>query len=147
MSRSSTVCLRRSPLLSFCVSFRPLIVLPGVYTGSIHRLKLRGGENILSPRYIFIGGNGPLAPPPGSTPLHVYAIVNKASQYPALPSPTRMLIVVNWPVNWSPESSAALALLVVRRHLANRTRTQFCELGPKNWLPGQRPLRDRKTTN
>jgi len=30
MSRSSTVSLSPSPLLSFCVSFRPLKVLPGV---------------------------------------------------------------------------------------------------------------------
>jgi len=34
------------------------------------QLKLWGGEKILSPRYIFIGGgNRPPCPPPGSTPL------------------------------------------------------------------------------
>jgi len=37
------------------------------------QLKLWGGEKILSPRYIFIGGGAiaPLAPPPGSTPLRL----------------------------------------------------------------------------
>jgi len=38
--------------------------------------------------------------------------------------PSRLLITVNWSVNWFACVSEAVALLVVRRHLANRTRTQ-----------------------
>jgi len=38
----------------------------------------------------------------------------------------------------SPASSAAVALLVVRRHLANRTRTQFC---------GQKPNQQKLVAN
>jgi len=47
-----------------------------------------------------------------------------------------------------PASSAALELLVVSRHLPNVTRTHSVEektdKTDKNWLPRQRPLRDRK---
>jgi len=57
-------------------------------------------------------------------------------------SPSRLLVIVNWSVNWF--------ACVVRRHLANRTRTQF--YGPiesdktnKNLLPRQHPLRNKKT--
>jgi len=40
----------------------------------------------------------------------------------------------------SPASSAAIALLIVRCHLPNVIRTQFCGLGPQNRLLLQRPL-------
>jgi len=49
-----------------------------------------------------------------------------------------------------PASSAALALLVVRRHQARVTRTQFCwylveaDKTNKNWFPWQRPFGNRK---
>ena len=47
---------------------------------------------------------------------------------PAIPLTASSLLLVGHLIG-SPTSSAALALLVVRRHLVNRTRTQFCRLG------------------
>ena len=42
---------------------------------------------------------------------------------------SRLLISVNWSVNRFACVQCALALLVVRGHLTNRTRTQFCGSG------------------
>ena len=63
----------------------------------------------------------PVGSPPGYLPSWLFIIVNVG------------------------QLSAALALLVVRRHLTNRMRTQFCGPGPQHWLPRQRLLQKRKT--
>jgi len=47
--------------------------------------------------------------------------------------PSRLLITVNWSVNWF--ACAALTLLVVRRHLAHTYPILWIgsEIGPQNW--------------
>ena len=68
---------------------------------------------------------------------------------PAIPLVACQLLLVGR--SGPPASSAALALLVARRHLPNETRTQFCgqnldcRRNRQNCLSRQRPLRDRKT--
>ena len=59
--------------------------------------------------------------------------------------PSRLLITVNWSVNWF--ACAALPLLVVRRRLAHTNPVLWIGpgIGPQNWLPRQRTLGDRKT--
>ena len=54
--------------------------------------------------------------------------------HPAIPLAACYLLLIGQ-LTGSPVSSTALALLVVRRHLANRSRTQFC---------GQKPTKPRE---